>query len=274
MKITPENYQFLSACLRKETGIELGSGREYLAESRLSELCQQYALTSINELIRTMRQGKPGVARSVMEALTTNETYFFRDEPAYAALRGTILPALLAQRAAQKELRIWSAACSTGQEPYSLAIMLEESFPQLKGWKVSILATDIAEEKVLERAREGRYLDHEVKRGLTQQQLFSHFERMGGGWLINPHFRRTVSFRRVNLLEVPPTVAEFDLILCRNVLIYFDLDTKRQVLNTLVDRLTPQGFLVVGGSEVLFGVTDRVRRESDASKASFYRRTL
>lgn len=266
-----QDYSYLREILRQRTGIELGQGKTYLVTSRLSELCRTLGVPCVADLVARIRDGcEASTLESVLEAMTTNETYFFRDHTAFDALREIILPQLIERRRNQRRLRIWSAACSTGQEPYSLAMMLLDDFPEVAHWQVHIEATDIAENKVLERASAGRYLDHEVKRGLNDAQLFRHFERVGKHWVLAPTLRRMVKMRKANLLKLPMNLKDFDLILCRNVLIYFDQPTKAQVLESLGQRLRDDGFLVVGASEMLFGTTEMFQMERAPNRAAYY----
>jgi len=185
--------------------------------------------------------------------MTTNETSFFRDNHPFETLRQSLIPGLIARRASSRSLRIWSAACSTGQEPYSLAMMLKDNFPILGGWKVEIVATDLSP-TVLDRARSGLYSTFEVQRGLPIQMLVRHFEQEEPNWRIKPEIRQTISFRPLNLLADFSSLGQFDIVLCRNVLIYFDQPTKTQILNGITRRIVPDGALLLGGAESVFGL--------------------
>jgi len=187
--------------------------------------------------------------------MTTNETSFFRDSHPFDTLRKSLLPPLIERRAAARTLRIWSAACSTGQEPYSLAMMIKDNFPILSGWKVEIVATDLSP-SVLERAREGVYSQFEVQRGLPIQMLMKHFDQQEPNWQIKRELRQTVNFRALNLLEDFSALGQFDVVLCRNVLIYFDQPTKTRILGAIARRIAPDGVLLLGGAESVFGLSD------------------
>ena len=267
-----EDYGFLCRVLHREAGISLGDDKKYLVEARLGELCRTMGVGSLDQLVSRVREGQdPTTLKLVVEAMTTNETSFFRDQAPFEALRDRIIPGMLTARAATRRLRIWSAACSTGQEPYSLAITLLDHFPQLASWDVSILATDLAEQKVLERAQQGRFTQHEVNRGLPARSLVKHFEQRDDAWFVKEPTRRLVKFQKVNLLDIPRWLGEFDLVLCRNVLIYFDVDTKQKVLGRIHSHLAKDGCLMIGASEILFGVTESFRRET-YGRTSYYLR--
>ncbi|MEW6281251.1 MAG: protein-glutamate O-methyltransferase CheR [Candidatus Eremiobacterota bacterium] len=259
--LTLEDYQFVAGYLERESGIQLGADKQYLVKNRLEELCARLGVPRVTDLIARVRQRAcPVTARSVVEAMTTNETSFFRDGSPFEALRTQILPELLARRQASRSLRIWSAACSTGQEPYSVAMLLHDSFAHVvRDWQLQVLGIDLAE-KVVERARSGRYTQLEVNRGLPVRYLLSCFEKKGSDWVVAERLRRLVRFEVANLVDPALTLGTFDLILCRNVMIYFEPDTRRRVLGTLLRHLAPDGYLIVGGAEVLLGLTDRLER--------------
>lgn len=255
--LSQEDYLFVSGLLYQEAGISLGGDKAYLVENRLGELCRSVGLKSISALVQELKSLPTTQNRQkLLEAMTTNETSFFRDLTIFDALRTSLLPELEDLRKSRRALRIWSAACSTGQETYSLAMLMDSHFGrQRKEWGVDILGTDIAE-KVLHRARTGEYSQLEVNRGLPAQLLLRHFKRKGSGWHVSDNIRSMVRFEQVNLMSVPDRLDQFDLILCRNVLIYFDTQTKQKVLTNLHRRMKPDGYLIVGASEVLHGVTD------------------
>lgn len=254
--LSTEDFQFVAGFLQRQTGISLGGDKAYLVENRLGELCRSVGMTDISALIQELKT-RPGSenGQKLLEAMTTNETSFFRDIGPFKALQTQLLPELLEARQQTRCLRLWSAACSTGQEPYSLAMLLDSMLgPQRREWKLEILGTDLAD-KVLSRARAGQYSQLEVNRGLPADKLIRYFKKKGGDWHISEAIRAMVSFAQVNLLALP-ALPKFDVILCRNVLIYFDLETRRKVLKALRQRLAEDGYLFVGASEVLLGVTD------------------
>lgn len=269
--ISREDYQYVTGFLYREAGISLGGDKVYLVENRLSELCRSLGCNTISALVQKLKfQPCAEIKRKMVEAMTTNETSFFRDITPFDSMRSSVVPEMLELRKSIRQFRIWSAACSTGQEPYSLAMLLESHFGKtLKDWRIEILGTDIAE-KVLARARQGEFSQLEINRGVPPNHLHTCFVKHGNHFRISDPIRKLVSFQKVNLLEVPPQLGAFDIIFCRNVLIYFDLETKRKVLANLHRHLRADGYLVVGASEVLFGVTDLFERAQRGS-AIFYR---
>ncbi len=257
-----EAFTVLSQLVRDRSGLVLARDKEYLLESRLSPVARKHNYMTVEELAQALRRpAAPDVERDVVEAMTTNESFFFRDASAFKVLRETIFPALIAARSAKRELRIWSAACSSGQEPYSIAMMLDENRARLAGWRVEILATDLSTEMIA-RCRAGVYSHFEVQRGLPAQLLAKHFAKSGDGWVISPELRKAVDFRPFNLLHEPAGFGAFDVILCRNVLIYFDVDDKAKILNRMARMLAKDGALLLGGAETVLGVTDKLVHQS------------
>lgn len=254
-----EDSRFITQLVHARSGISLDVDKGYLLECRLGEVCRTRGLGSIAELATKLRSGCATMAEAVVEAMTTNETSFFRDGSPFDGLRETVIPELLRSRAHTRKLRFWSAASSTGQEPYSLAMTLAEFSYATAGWDINILATDLAE-KVLQRAREAQYTQLEVNRGLSAPQLMRFFKKKGSYWCLDEKVRNLVEFKRLNLLSIPPALGPFDMIWCRNVLIYFDEPTKKQVLNRLVSNLAPAGYLFLGSSEVLLDPPAGVER--------------
>jgi chemotaxis protein methyltransferase CheR len=251
------DFSYLATLLRERSGLIVTPDKLYLLDSRLMPLARQYNLASLEKLITTMREGRSGkLVDEVVDAMTTNETSFFRDRHPFDALKGTILPGLIERRAAQKHLRIWSAACSTGQEAFSLAMMFRDDFPLLANWRIEIVGTDISP-SVVSRAREATYSTFEVQRGLPIKLLIKHFEQIGEQWRLKPELRRLADFRVFNLLGDLAPLGQFDVILCRNVLIYFDLATKTRVLDAMHQRLVRDGALILGGAETVFGISSR-----------------
>jgi chemotaxis protein methyltransferase CheR len=248
MTLDHESFERVRRLLYKHAAIVLEAGKEYLVESRLSALWRAHGFADINALCRRLDARHPSLVAEVVDAMTINETSFFRDHHPFEALRSVALPDLLEQRADVRTLRIWCAACSTGQEPYSLAMLLDQHFPRLATWNVSILATDLSS-AVLARAASGRYRQLEVDRGLPDGALARYFHQQGADWVIRPELRKLVRFRPLNLAESWPALPRFDLVMLRNVLIYFDQVTKRTVLEKIRQHVTEDGYLVLGGSE-------------------------
>lgn len=268
--ISAADYQFITELLLRNSGLALGEGKQYLLESRLTPIARTLGLADIPALIQRLRTGSDtSLVRLVCEAMTTNESLFFRDSTPFKMLQERILPELATKRKSVRRLRIWSAAASTGQEPYSVAILLREMGSLFQGWSVEIVGTDYSR-PALERARSGLYNHFEVQRGLPIQLLTRYFTRRGEDWQIMDDLRSSVSFREINLLEPFQQLGRFDLILCRNVLIYFDVATKGTVLSRMSQLLAPDGYLFLGGSETAMGITDRFERIPDAP-TSVYR---
>jgi chemotaxis protein methyltransferase CheR len=251
------DFEFIRRLLQERSGLTLSKDKAYLLESRLLPVARRWKLTGFEELIRLVRT-RPDemLLRAITEAMTTNESFFFRDNKPFQQFRNLVLPTLLRARAHTRTIRIWSAACSSGQEPYSLAIILDEEAARLSGWNVEILATDLSTE-ILERARSGLYSQFEVQRGLPITMLVKYFEQVGDRWQISARIRDMVTFRQFNLLDDPTPLGIFDVIFCRNVLIYFDQPTKAKVLDRLAKRMPADGYLFLGGAETVLGVSDR-----------------
>ena len=268
--MTESDDRFLSAFLRARSGLVLNSDGLYLVESRLPAVCRRFGLSNPRDIIAILRRGaSPEIEAAVVEAMVTQETFFFRDKAIFAQIQDVALPRLLEARAASRRLRIWSAAASTGQEAYSIAMILAGMAPGLAGWTVDILATDLSD-VALERGRLGLYTHFEVQRGLPIQLLLTHFTQAGDLWQISADLRRMVRFARLNLMDDFSELGMFDLILCRNVLIYFDDATKRDVLERVVARLAHDGKLILGGVETPAGLTEAVVADPDFKGA--YRR--
>jgi chemotaxis protein methyltransferase CheR len=260
--VTPLDYEYLRKFLKERSGLDLSADKQYLVESRLLPLARKASLGDIPSLVQKIKNGDGRLATDVVEAMTTNETFFFRDKVPFDHLRDTILPALIQSRAARKSLRIWSAASSTGQEPYSIAMCLKEKGAALAGWRIEILATDLSQE-VLEKSQAGIYSQFEVQRGLPIQFLVKYFTQVGDIWQLNADVRSMVQFRQLNLLQDFSRLGTFDVIFCRNVLIYFDQDTKATIFERLARGLEPDGTLLLGAAESVVGVTDTLRPVAD-----------
>jgi chemotaxis protein methyltransferase CheR len=253
--VTPPDYEYLRKLLKDRSGLDLSADKQYLIESRLLPLSRKSGLAGIGELVQKMKGGSADITTQVVEAMTTNETFFFRDKVPFDHFRDSIMPEILQARTSRKTLRIWCAAGSTGQEPYSLAMCLKEMGAALSGWRVEILATDLSQE-VLEKSRAGIYSQFEVQRGLPIQMLVKYFKQTGELWQINADIRAMVQHRQLNLLHDFSQLGVFDVIFCRNVLIYFDQDTKINIFNRLAKTTEPDGFLVLGAAETVVGLTD------------------
>ena len=253
--MTPPDYEYLRKLLRDHSGLDLSADKQYLIESRLLPLARKAGLAGISELVQKMKAGPTALIGQVVEAMTTNETFFFRDKVPFDHFRDSIMPEILQARAGRKSIRIWCAAGSTGQEPYSLAMCLKEMSAALNGWRIEILATDLSQE-VIEKSKAGIYSQFEVQRGLPIQLLVKYFKQTGDVWQINPEIRAMVQHRQLNLLHDFSQLGVFDVIFCRNVLIYFDQETKINIFNRLAKATEPDGFLVLGAAETVVGLTD------------------
>ncbi len=254
--MTPMDYEFLRKLLKERSGLDLSPDKQYLVESRLVPLARRIGLPGIADLVQKMKAGSAdALTAEVVEAMTTNETFFFRDKVPFDHLRETMLPALLQARASRRALRIWCAASSTGQEPYSIAMCLKELGAALAGWRIEIIATDLSQ-GVLEKSKAGLFSQFEVQRGLPIQLLVKHFMQVGELWQLNADIRAMVQHRQLNLLQDFGHLGTFDVIFCRNVLIYFDQDTKTGIFERLAKLVEPDGFLVLGAAESVVGISD------------------
>jgi chemotaxis protein methyltransferase CheR len=253
--VTPPDYEYLRKLLKDHSGLDLSADKQYLIESRLLPLSRKCGIAGISELVQKMKGGAATIVSQVVEAMTTNETFFFRDKVPFDHFRNSIMPEVLKTRAARKSVRIWCAAGSTGQEPYSLAMCLKEMSAALAGWRVEIIATDLSQE-VLEKSKSGMYSQFEVQRGLPIQLLVKYFKQNGEFWQINADIRAMVQHRQLNLLHDFSQLGVFDVIFCRNVLIYFDQDTKINIFGRLARTMEADGFLVLGAAETVVGLTD------------------
>jgi chemotaxis protein methyltransferase CheR len=256
--VTPPDYEYLRKVLKDLSGLDLSADKQYLIESRLLPLARKAGMSDIGELVQKMKGGSSALISQVVEAMTTNETFFFRDKVPFEHFRDTIMPEMLRARASRKSIRIWCAAGSTGQEPYSIAMCLKEMGAALAGWRTEIIATDLSQE-VLEKSKSGIYSQFEVQRGLPIQLLVKYFKQMGELWQINADLRAMVQHRQLNLLHDFSQLGTFDVIFCRNVLIYFDQDNKINIFNRLARHIEPDGFLVLGAAETVVGLTDAFR---------------
>ncbi len=259
--MTPADYDFLRKLLKERSGLDLSADKQYLVESRLIPLARRSGLPGISELVAKIRTGAETLTSEVVEAMTTNETFFFRDKIPFDHMREAILPALVQARAARRSLRIWCAASSTGQEPYSIAMCVKE-FVGLSGWRVEIVATDLSQE-VLEKSKAGLYSQFEVQRGLPIHMLVRHFAQVGELWQLNADIRAMVQHRQLNLLQDFSHLGTFDVVFCRNVLIYFDQETKAGIFDRLSRMLEPDGVLALGAAESVVGISDAFKPYPD-----------
>ncbi|CAK0758238.1 chemotaxis protein methyltransferase CheR [uncultured Gammaproteobacteria bacterium] len=254
-----EDFDMFCTLLKQRSGLVLTKDKAYLLESRLMPVARKWNFKGLDELAGAVRMRKEeALLRDITEAMTTNESSFFRDQKPFDLFKQLVMPKLMEARAAKRSLRIWSAACSSGQEAYSLAMQLQEEGPKIGGWKIEILGTDISPEMV-ERCRTGIYTQFEVQRGLPIQLLVKHFKQIGDKWQLNPQIRQMASFREFNLLGDLTPLGQFDVVFCRNVLIYFDQPTKTKVLEQIVRLMPADGFLYLGGAETVLGITDRFK---------------
>jgi len=269
--LDPASFNYLSKFVRERSAIVLEPNKAYLLESRLMPIARENGLGSLAELVSHLqRPGSLGLGRQVVDAMTTNETSFFRDLHPFDALKTTIIPALIQERQKERSLTIWSNACSSGQEIYSIAMLLRENFPELAGWRVRLIASDLSQ-SVLTKARSGVFNQTEVNRGLPMQLLLKYFIRNGLYWQVHEDIRASVEFIEVNLIQAwPPQLPQMDVVFLRNVLIYFDPPTKTAVLNRASRQLRPDGYLFLGGAETTMNLPVDLQRES-IGKATCYR---
>jgi chemotaxis protein methyltransferase CheR len=260
--VTPLDYDYLRKLLKDRSGLILSADKQYLVESRLTPLVRKAGLASLADLVGKLKANNERLTIDVVEAMTTNESFFYRDKVPFDHFREAIMPSLLAARAKERRLRIWCAAASTGQEPYSLAMCLKEMKEKLAGWRIEIIGTDLSLE-VLEKAKAGLYSQFEVQRGLPIQMLVKYFTQTGDTWQISPEIRAMVQYKPLNLLADFGHLGKFDVVFCRNVLIYFDQETKIGVLNRIAKMLEPDGFLVLGAAETVVGLTEAFKPMQD-----------
>ena len=253
----PENFEYISALAKERSGLVMREDKVYLLESRLMPLARREGIATLDEFVEFLRRENDfNAINDVVDALTTNETLFFRDNGPFEAFRNTIMPHILETRATTKKFRVWSAASSSGQEPYSLVMILDEMKAALTGWNYEIIGTDISM-RILEKAQAATYSQFEVQRGMPTDKLIKYFEQDGQHWRLKAPFREQVSFRKANLLEDQRALGMFDVVFCRNVLIYFDRETKTQVLEMIAQMMPADGKLFLGGAETVLGLTDR-----------------
>ncbi|MES2521514.1 MAG: protein-glutamate O-methyltransferase CheR [Gemmatimonadota bacterium] len=260
MPMTAQTFNYFRELVLSRSAIVLEPGKEYLVETRLAPLARTHGFATLDDLATRMAASAfSTMHRQAVEAMTTNETSFYRDIHPFESLRKLVLPEIIARKSAEKRLTFWCAASSTGQEPYSVAMLLRESFPELRDWKVEFLATDLST-AVLARAREGRYSQLEVNRGLPAALLVKYFTKDGTSWQVNESIRSMVEFRELNLIERWPLMNKVDIVFMRNVLIYFDIETKRNILKQVRGVMSPQGYLLLGSAETTMAIDDSFER--------------
>ncbi len=264
-----QDFDYIRNFLRETSALVLDDGKQYLVETRLISVIREFQLESLSDLVLRLRGPNATDLRNrVVEAMMTTETSFFRDLHPFESLRKQVLPELISKRQKEQRLNIWCAASSTGQEPYSFAILIREHFPELANWKINLLATDLSRE-VLARAREGKYSQIEINRGMPAALLLKHFQQHGTSWQLHQDIRGMVDFREVNLARPWPLLPRMDLVFLRNVMIYFDIETKKSILNRMVDLIRPDGYLLLGGAETTFNLCEAFARV-ESIKGGFY----
>jgi chemotaxis protein methyltransferase CheR len=268
--VNPADFDFIARFLQQRSGLTLVGDKAYLLDSRLMPVAQRYKLASVAALIGALRMGgNLALETDVVEAMATHETFFFRDRTPFDLFSEVMLPALLKARQGERTLRIWSAACSSGQEPYSLAMLLKEKQPQLSGWRIDIVATDLSG-PVIAQAKAASYTQFEVQRGLPVHLLVKYFEQKGDRWTLKPEITSCVQFRTLNLLRDFSALGKFDIVFCRNVLIYLNDKDKADVLGRVANVLRPDGYMLMGAAETVVGLTDRFRLHPE--KRGLYQR--
>jgi chemotaxis protein methyltransferase CheR len=265
MPLSPADFSFVSDLVYRESGIVLEAGKDYLVDARLTALIRQTGLASIETLVQKLRgAGSAPLAHTVVEAMTTNETSFFRDVKPFETLKTVVLPELIKRRSARRTLSIWCAASSSGQEPYTIAMTLREAYPELANWRVNFVASDLSKQ-MIERCRAGKFSQIEVNRGLPAPLLVKYFKKQGLEWEISETLRKMIDFRELNLLQSWPNLRDLDIVFIRNVLIYFDTNTKKQILARIRRIMNPDGYLFLGGAETTLNLDDAFERLSDRS---------
>jgi chemotaxis protein methyltransferase CheR len=264
-----QEFEYLRQFLAHHSAVMLDEGKGYLAESRLTPLAYREGMDSVQELLAKIRKTSfNDLHRKVLDAMMNNETWFFRDHLPFEALRRAIIPELMADRAATRRLNFWSAASSSGQEAYSIAMTIKEEFGGLPGWTISIIGTDLSS-AILRRARDGRYSQLEINRGLPAKYLAKYFTREGSDWILSPVIRSMVEFRELNLATPWCNLPKFDTVFFRNVLIYFEVERKREMFSRLVSAMKPDGYLLLGAAETTYGLCDSFARISWDKTAYF-----
>jgi chemotaxis protein methyltransferase CheR len=254
-----EDFEYLSQFLRRRSGLALSPYRAHLVEGRLSPIARRFGFRNVESLLRELRYARETLARAVTEAMTTNDSSFFRDKSVFDHFRDVVLPELIAARASRKHLRIWSAACAAGQEAYSLAMILDQIKLADRGWSIDLIATDLSSD-LIARAEEGVYTEFEVSRGLNPRHLATYFQRAGSSWRVSDRLKRMISFRSFNLLDSYGWLHELDAVFCRNVLIFLEPKAKRQVIEKISEVIAPEGVLLLGHAEHIDDLDDYFER--------------
>ncbi len=269
MSLSEAEFSYVRDLVYRQAAIVLEKEKNYLVEARLSPLVRRHGFISMSELVAQMRsQPGNGLSWHVVEAMTTNETSFFRDIHPFELLKKNVLPELIQRRAAQRQISFWCAASSSGQEIYTILMLLRENFPQLQTWKINFIASDISKE-MLDRCREGCYSQLEVNRGLPAPLLVKYFQKIGTQWQIKEDLRRMVDFRQMNLAQAWPALPSMDIIFMRNVLIYFDVETKKAILSRMKKVFKPDGYLFLGGAETTLNIDESFKRVQ-IDKTAYY----
>jgi chemotaxis protein methyltransferase CheR len=260
MPISDIDFQFVRDFVYQQAAIVMEDSKAYLVESRLQPVARREGFASLPDMITKLRSQPVDTLRwSVVEAMTTNETYFFRDVHPFNILKQIVLPDLLRRRAAQRHVNIWCAAAASGQEPYTILMVLREHFPELSSWKINLIASDISRE-MINRCREGCYSQLEVNRGLPAPLLLKYFQKIGTAWQIKDELRGLIDFRQINLAQPWPPLPPIDIVFMRNVLIYFDIETKRSIIRRVRNLMKPDSYLILGGAETTFNIDDHFKR--------------
>lgn len=269
--LEPRSFDYIAKLVRDRSAIVLESSKAYLVESRLSPIARECGLETIGKLIEKLQEpNSQGLTQKVVDAMTTNETSFFRDLHPFQALKTDILPNLIKARASERVLNIWSNACSSGQEVYSIAMLIKENFPELAGWKVRLVASDLST-KILDKAKAGVFTQTEINRGLPMPLLLKYFSKQGIQWKLNDEIRSMVEFRTINLIETFPTaISQMDIVFLRNVLIYFSPETKSSILTRIRASLRTDGYLFLGGSETTMNLKVKFEKQQ-IGNAVYYR---
>jgi chemotaxis protein methyltransferase CheR len=272
MAISEADFNYVREFVYQKAAIVLEDGKAYLVESRLQPLAKREGFASLAEFVGKLRaQPTNGLHWNVVEAMTTNETYFFRDVHPFELLKKQVFPELIKKLAVEKQINIWCAAASSGQEPYTIAMVIRENFPELASWKINFICSDISKE-MLERCREGCYTQLEVNRGLPAPLLIKYFQKIGTEWKIKEDLRKMIDLRQINLAQSWPVLPQMDIVFIRNVLIYFDLETKKGIMARLRRVLKPDGFLFLGGAETTINIDETFKR-THVDKSAYYQVT-
>ncbi|MDJ0708394.1 MAG: protein-glutamate O-methyltransferase CheR [Leptolyngbyaceae cyanobacterium MO_188.B28] len=270
MTISSADFEYIRKLMHQHTALVLAEDKAYLVESRLTPLLKEMGVHTLHQLVRRLKtEPFSSIHQQVLEAMVTTETFFFRDSEPFKMLQNFILPDLLQQRRSERRLCLWCAGCSSGQEPYSIVMLIQEHFPELSTWDLTFIASDISGD-ILARAQAGLYTQHEVSRGLSPALLQKYFQPQGKTWRINHNLRQKIDYRQFNLANAWPTLPTMDIIFMRNVLIYFDVPTKQHILARVRQVLRPDGYLLLGGGETTIHL-DTAFKPTQFNKSICYR---